>query len=109
MPEVTSDEIGRRKFQIQKEKSVEVAVEKVRQNLGSAWRYLSASDVDALKYILGEAWISIERSTWEKYAFTRLTEKDVWNLIDTAKNVWNQRMREDAALEEVRAILLRTL
>ncbi|MDI6719756.1 MAG: hypothetical protein QMD46_09115 [Methanomicrobiales archaeon] len=109
MPEVTSDEIGRRKFQIQKEKAVEVAVEKMRQNLGSAWRFLSASDVDALKYVLGEAWVSIERSTWEKYAFARLTERDVRSLAETGKNLRNRQIGEHAALEEVREILLRTL
>ena len=77
MPEVTTDERGRRKFQLHKEKAVEAAVEKIRQNLGSEWTIFSQQDVMTLTYILGEAWVSVERSIWEQSSFTRLTKKDI--------------------------------
>ena len=41
MPDVTSDERGRRIFQIHKERAVEAAIEKIRHNPGSKWSAFS--------------------------------------------------------------------
>jgi hypothetical protein len=108
MPDVTSDERGRRIFQIHKEKAVETAVEKIRQSLGHEWTTFSQKDTKILTDILGEAWVSVERSVWEKSSFTRLTKKDVEEIIRIGNAVKNKTLREEAAINEICTILKRS-
>ena len=105
MPGVTNDERGRRIFQIHKERAVETAVAKIRQKLGSDWATFSQQDIQTLNYILGEAWVSIERSVWEQCAFTRLTRKDLENIIRIGNEVKNKHIREETATDEICGIL----
>ena len=87
MPEVSKTEIGRRFFKMQKEKQVEKAIGKIRQTQGSEWSLYSSSDIEALKQILGEAWVFIERDAWDSVAFTRLSGMDLRELIHIGKEV----------------------
>jgi hypothetical protein len=105
MPDVTNDERGRRIFQIRKERAVENAVAKIRQNLGSDWDAFSQQDIQILHSILGEAWVSIERSVWEQCAFTRLTRKDLENIIRIGYEVKSKNIREETAIDEICRIL----
>lgn len=105
MPGITDDERGRRIFQIHKERAVEAAVVKIRQNLGSDWDTFSQQDIKILHHILGEAWVSIERSTWEQCAFTRLTRNDLENIIRIGKEVKSKNIREETAIDEISRIL----
>jgi hypothetical protein len=105
MPDVTSDERGRRIFQIHKEKAVETAVEKIRQSLGPEWVQFSQQEIRTLTDILGEAWVSVERSIWEQSSFTRLTRKDVSEIIRIGNAVKNKKTREETAINEICTIL----
>jgi hypothetical protein len=105
MPGVTNDERGRRIFQIHKERAVETAVAKIRQKLGSDMAAFSQQDIQILNYILGEAWVSIERSVWEQSAFTRLTRNDLENIIRIGNEVKCKKIREETAIDEICRIL----
>ena len=108
MPDVTSDERGRRIFQIHKEKAVETAVEKIRQNLGPDWAIFSREETTTLEWILGEAWVSVERSVWEQSSFTRLTRSDVDEIIHIGNAVKEKRIREEPAIDQICTILKRS-
>jgi hypothetical protein len=103
MPGVTDDERGRRIFQIHKERAVETALAKIRQNLGSDT--FSQTDIHTLNYILGEAWVSLERSVWEQSAFTRLTRNDLENIIRIGNEAKSKKIREETAIGEIGRIL----
>jgi hypothetical protein len=105
MPGVTDDERGRRIFQIHKERAVETAVAKIRQKLGPDLAGFSQQDIQTLNYILGEAWVSIERSVWEQCAFTRLTRNDLENIIRIGNEVKSKKIREETAIDEICRIL----
>jgi hypothetical protein len=105
MPEITQDERGRRIFQIHKEKAAENAIEKIRQSMGLDWKVFTSSDVEILKYILGETWVSLERDTWEKCAFSRLKRSELESIIRIGNSVKRKEMREDRGIEEVSRIL----
>jgi hypothetical protein len=105
MPDVTDDERGRRIFQLHKERAVETALEKIRRSAGSGWQSLSAEDISTLTTMLGEAWVSIERSTWGQYAFSRLKKKDLEEIISIGNDVKNNRMREETAINMIDIIL----
>lgn len=83
----TDDTLGRRLFQIQKEKAVEDALEKIRHGMGREWDSFSPSDSEVLKEILGDCWTSIDRNRWGTYSFSKLSKHDVNSLITIGKEV----------------------
>jgi hypothetical protein len=105
MPEVTSDERGRRVFQIHKEKAAEDAIGKIRKSLSRDWEVFNSTDVEALKYILEETWVSLDRDSWEKCAFSRMKQSQVDSIIRIGKQVKRREMREDQGIEAVSRIL----
>jgi hypothetical protein len=105
MPDVTNDERGRRIFQLHKERAVETALEKVRQNPKSEWSAFSPEDIRTLNQILGEAWVSVERRIWEQSAFTRLTRKHLEEIIGIGNDVKNKKIREEDAVNKICRIL----
>jgi hypothetical protein len=101
MPEVKDEEVGRRLFQIHREKAVEIAIEKMRRKMPSEWTSFTSSDIDILKHILGEAWVSIKRVEWEAISFTKLTKKDLQEIIQIAKQVHSKEKAEKIAIDEI--------
>lgn len=109
MPDVSRTEIGRRLFSLQKEKSIEQAIEKIRKNLGDEWKDLSQDEIGLLKHALGDAWVFIERSTWEKIAFSRLSRRDVLDLIAIGREMKAGEVDQRVAVERVSRILTATM
>lgn len=107
MPDVTEDERGRRVFQIHKEMAVETALEKIRQSVGQDWKLYSVSDIDLLKYMLGESWVSMDRSSWGRCTFSRLLREDLDAIIRIGKEVKNRKRMEGDAVREMNEILRR--
>jgi hypothetical protein len=107
MPDVTEDERGRRVFQIHKEMAVETALEKIRQSVGQDWKLYSVSDIDLLKYMLGESWVSMDRSSWGRCTFSRLLREDLDAIIRIGKEVKNKKRMEGDAVREMNEILRR--
>ena len=101
MPEAHDEEVGRRLFQIHKEKAVEVALEKIRRKMPSEWKSFTSTDIDVLKHILGEAWVCIKRSEWEGISFAKLTQKDLKAIIEIANQVSSKEKPEKVAVDEV--------
>jgi len=105
MPDVTEDERGRRVFQIHKEMAVEMAVEKIRQNVGQDWKLYSVSDIDLLKYMLGESWVSMDRKIWGQCTFSRLVREDIDAIIRIGKEVKSRKQMERDGVREMNEIL----
>jgi hypothetical protein len=105
MPEVTNEELGRRIFQLQKEKAVEEVIEKIRHSLGDEWYNFSASDKKTLSDVLGETWVSIDRSSWSQCAFSRLTREDLEEIVIIGKELGQKQRSEQEAIDEVFRIL----
>jgi hypothetical protein len=100
MPDIANEELGRRMFVIRREKAVEEALEKIRRHLGAEWDALTTEDIDRLNHILGEMWVTIERTVWQQYAFARLTKTDVDRLVIlSAEQKMNQKSIKEAATE----------
>ena len=106
MPEVKYEEVGRRLFQIHKEKAAEAVVEKIRRTMPLEWTSFTSSDIDLLKHILGEAWVSITRTEWEGISFTKLTKNDLQGIIQVAKQVGNKEKAEKMAIDEISRSLI---
>jgi len=109
MPEVSRAEIGRRIYRLHQEKSVEEAVEKIRQKLGDEWKSLIKEEIDSLKFILGETWVYVERDVWDKIAFTKLSFEDIKNIIRLGRGSIDSDITQKSAVEQTILILRKTL
>ena len=81
MPSTSEEELGRRRFQLQKEQAVEAAVEKIRRAPDADWASFSGKDYTRLREILAEIWIGVDREKWQQYAFSTLTRQDIRDLL----------------------------
>ena len=109
MPDVTNDERGRRIFQLHKERAVETAIEKIRHNPESKWSEFSPQDIKTLNYILGETWVSVGRQIWEQSSFTRLTRKDLEEIISIGNDVISRKIQEKTGINKICGILKRSI
>jgi hypothetical protein len=105
----TDDTLGRRLFQIQKEKAIEDALEKIRHREGTEWNSVSSSDSEVLKEILGEVWTSIDRHRWGTYSFSKLSKNDINSLITIGKEVKAKPPLTNDLLKSLDNILNRTI
>jgi len=81
MPYTSEEELGRRRFQLQKEQAIEAAVEKIRRAPEAEWASFSGTDYTRLREILAEIWIGVDREKWQQYAFSTLTKADIRELL----------------------------
>ena len=102
---MTNDERGRRIFQLHKERSVETAIDKIRHNPGSGLSTFSPQDIKTLNYILGETWVSGGRQIWEPSSFSRLTRKDLEEIISIGNDVNSKKLREETGVNKICGIL----
>jgi hypothetical protein len=105
MSGTTDDNLGRRLFQVQKEKAVEEALEKMRRGLSAQWDSLSYTDSEILKEVLGEVWTSINRHRWGAYRFSKVSPEDLKSLIILGKEMKSQYSPTDEKISQLDAIL----
>jgi hypothetical protein len=85
MSRSSEEELGRRRFEVQKTKAVEEAYEKIRRSFGHEWQIFSAEDCAVLREILADIWISVDRTRWNNYCFSTLSQKQIHSLIGMGK------------------------
>jgi hypothetical protein len=105
MSRSTEESLGRRRFQIQKEKAVEDAYEKIRRSFGEDWQCFSAEDCSMLRDVLGEIWISADRDCWNDYCFSTLSHADLVSIIAIAKAGRSQKCMTQETLARLDEIL----
>jgi hypothetical protein len=101
----TDDNLGRRLFQVQKEKAVEEALEKIRRGLSDQWHSISSRDTELLKEVLGEVWTSIDRHRWGSYRFSKVSAEDLKSLIILGKEMKSHYSLTDEKIMQIDRIL----
>ncbi len=104
-PDTTDEDIGRRAFQIRKEKATERAIERLRQGLKNSWSVYSQTEVDDLSWIIGELWAFEKRLDWEDLHFSKLTADDVQAIIKIARDLQENAHNSVEHLEQVGDII----
>jgi len=104
-PDTTDEDIGRRAFQLRKEKATERAIDRLRQGLKKNWGALSQHDIDSLSWILGELWAFEKRLDWEDLHFSKLTLEDTQAIIQLARELQDNAHNSVEHLEQVGDII----
>lgn len=105
MSNVTGDNLGRRLFQVKKEKAVEDALEKIRHGLGSEWSQVTPEDADLLTETLGEVWTSIDRERWGSYRFSKLSHQNIQSMLTLGKDIRHKQFTTKETLAALDTIL----
>ena len=106
MPDITKTDIGRRMYQLHKEKNVERIIEMMRMNLGNEWRSFSEADIRLLERLIGDAWVGFDKSLWEKIPFGRMTKDDISHLIAVGRYMDLDKTPRTQIMEDVKNVLL---
>lgn len=106
MPEVSKTEIGRRLFHVQREKGVESAIKKIKAGIGSEWRSFTQDEIRILGHLLQCTWNTIERNTWEKIPFGKISRNDVRMLLSHGEGISPGRNPSPESVLEVKNFLL---
>ena len=105
-PDVSDEEIGMRTFQIRKAQAVERASERLRQGLGTEWAKFTASEIEAIGYVLGELWAYIAHSEWDDLHFSTLGITDVRRILNYARELVNHKRNSVDVLHDVHALIV---
>ncbi|MEN6611136.1 MAG: hypothetical protein ABFC24_09845 [Methanoregulaceae archaeon] len=107
MPDVTKTEIGRRMYQLHKDKNVEKAVEKIRGSLGGDWKSFSDEDIETLKIVLAEIWVNTEQVKWDKIPFGRITRDQVRMILSSGKLAPEMPAEHKNSVDKLKVMLSR--
>lgn len=102
----TEDNLGRRRYLLERDKAVEEALEKVRRASDSEWGTLTSTDRAMLRAVIAEVWDASERSRWKQFCFSTLTRADILRLISLGDEIKTLHHLSDKTLAAAEAILL---
>lgn len=106
VPDVSQTEVGRRLYQVHREKRVEKAIKKLREHCGSHWKSLTEQEVRDLELLLAGVWTSLDEKTWESIPFANMAKDDVSGLLRLAKNTDFSKGMDKSVMDEAKKIIL---
>jgi hypothetical protein len=102
----TEDNLGRRRYLLERDKAVEESLEKVRRAPNSQWETLSSEERTMLKAVISEIWETCERGHWKQFCFSALTKPDIMRLVFLGNDIKARHHMTDETRGAVEAILL---
>jgi hypothetical protein len=106
MSRSTEDNLGRRRFLLQRDKAVEHALERIRHAPHAGWDMLSQDELADLRSALTEIWENCGHERWQQYCFSTLTNSDILKLISLVKDMRERHLHACDGQETIEAILL---
>lgn len=74
---ITDETLGIRLHEVDRQRAVERALERIRNGLKADWTYLTGDDIANLRWLLGELWSIQDRDEWEQLHFSKLEFEQV--------------------------------
>jgi hypothetical protein len=105
-PDVTDEEIGMRTFQIRKAQAIERATERLRQGLGAEWSKFTATELEAIGYVLGELWAYVAHADWDDLKFSTLSITDTRRILNFARELVSHQRNSVDVLQDVYALIV---
>jgi hypothetical protein len=99
---VTTDEsLGIRLHEVNKQRAVDRAVERLRSGLKADWHYLTQDDLTNLRWLLGEIWSIKSRDEWEDLHFGFLGIDHTRRIVGHADRLRRHGVQHMAIIESV--------
>lgn len=106
MSPTPSDNLGRRRYLLHRDKAVEHALERIRHAEHSQWETLTAQELAGLKGTLAEIWENSSRERWHQYCFSTLTKPNLLKLITHGHEIRAHHHLTSTTREAIETILL---
>jgi hypothetical protein len=106
MQYVTTDEsLGIRLHEVNRQRAVERAVERMRFGLKADWFYLTQEDIHNLQWLLGEIWAVTARDEWEDLHFGFLGIGETRKVVGAADRLRRHGVQRMATIDAVRELV----
>ena len=102
---VTDETLGMRLHEVNRQRAVDRAIERLRHGLHADWHYFTADDHANLRWVLGELWAVTGRQAWEEFHFSKLDFAQTRQLIALANRMRSKHTRAIGTLEMAAEII----
>lgn len=105
-PETTDESLGMRLHEVNRQRAIERAIERLRYGLKADWHYLTGDDLQNLRWLLGELWSVSTRAEWDELHFSKLGFVNARRMIDQADRLRRHGTQRMATLQTTRALIM---
>lgn len=102
---VTDESLGIRLHEVNRQRAVDRAIERMRYGLKADWHYLTLDDIANVRWLLGELWSTRDRAEWEQLHFSKLTMEQARRLVSVGDRLHRHRTNRVNALESAMEII----
>lgn len=102
---VTDESLGIRLHEVNRQRAVDRAIERMRYGLKADWHYLTLDDIANVRWLLGELWSTRDRAEWEQLHFSKLTMEQARQLVSVGDRLHRHRTNRVNALESAMEII----
>ncbi|MRS11967.1 MAG: hypothetical protein EG823_02710 [Actinobacteria bacterium] len=104
---VNDEDLGIRLHEVNRQRAVDRAVERLHHGLRADWHYLTPEDHKNLQWVLGEMWSIDSREEWDRLHFSKLTLDDTRLLVGVGDRLRRHGTSKMNALLEATAVVRR--
>lgn len=101
----TDESLGIRLHEVNRQRAVDRAVERMRYGLKADWDYLTLDDIGNLRWLLGELWSTRDRAEWEQLHFSKLGLDAARRLVGVGDRLRRHRTNKVSALESAMEVI----
>jgi len=102
---VNDETLGRRLHEVNRQRAVDRAIERLRHGLKADWHYLTLDDIGNLRWLFGELWATRDREEWESLHFSKLDLDRARHLVSAGDRLRRHGTNRMNALESAVEII----
>jgi hypothetical protein len=106
MSPANDDNLGRRRYLLERDRAVEESLEKIRRAPEAGWETLTSGDRAMLRAVIAEIWETSERGRWKQFCFSTLTRADILQLVALGDEIKTLHHLSDRTLGAAESVLL---
>lgn len=103
---VNDEDLGIRLHEVNRQRAVDRAVERLRQGLKADWEYLTTDDVGNLRWLLGELWSTTDREGWDSLHFSKLEIEQARRLAGLGDRLRRHGTNKMTGLQDAAGMIL---
>ena len=103
--ETSEEALGRRVHEVNRQRAVERAIDRLRHGLKADWQFLSQDDLTNLRWLMGEIWAMKSRDEWDQLHFSKLTIAETKQIVGHGDRLRRHGTQRMATIDTVCAIV----
>lgn len=104
-PAVSDESLGMRLHDVNRQRAVDRAIERLRHGLHADWHYLTSDDHAHLRWVLGQLWSTTSRQEWDSFHFSKLSFDQARRLVMLSARMRSQHARGMSSMDMVAEVV----